>query len=110
MLPAVIGIPFIFSDMPGTKGWLYLVVLGVVQLGVPYILYSKAIKHVTALEASLIPVIEPMLNPVWVFLIIGEVPGLWSLVGGVIVITAVTIRCVVPLRNKSAVIKSDIEA
>ncbi len=107
---AVIGMPFIFSDMPSTSGWLYLVVLGVVQLGIPYVLYSKAIKYVTALEASLIPVIEPMLNPVWVFLFIGEVPGLWSLVGGVIVITAVTIRCVIPLRDKNVVIKSSIDA
>ena len=110
IITAVIGIPFVFTDMPGTAGWINLVVLGVVQLGLPYILYSKAIKHVTALEASLIPVIEPMLNPVWVLLFIGEVPGLWALVGGIIVVAAVTIRCVVPLRNKTAVVKSDIDA
>ncbi|NLK87153.1 MAG: EamA family transporter [Clostridiaceae bacterium] len=110
IITALIGIPFIFTDIPGTAGWINLVVLGVIQLGLPYILYSMAIKHVTALEASLIPVIEPMLNPVWVWLFIGEVPGLWALVGGVIVMAAVTIRCVVPLRNKTAVIKSDIKA
>jgi drug/metabolite transporter (DMT)-like permease len=109
IITAVVGIPFIFSDMPGTTGWINLVVLGVVQLGLPYILYAKAIKHVTALEASLIPVIEPLLNPVWVFLFIGEVPGLWALVGGIIVVTAVTIRCVAPLNNKTAVVKRHID-
>jgi drug/metabolite transporter (DMT)-like permease len=109
IITALIGIPFIFADLPGTAGWINLVVLGVVQLGVPYILYSKAIKYVTALEASLIPVIEPMLNPVWVLLFIGEIPGLWALVGGIIVVAAVTIRCIIPLRNKSTVVKSDID-
>jgi drug/metabolite transporter (DMT)-like permease len=99
ILTAVVGLPFLLGDAPAPKGWLYLVVLGVVQLGLPYILYSKAIKHVTALEASIIPVLEPLLNPVWVFLLLGEAPGKWALVGGVIVIAAVTFRCIVPLRR-----------
>lgn len=98
ILSAIIGIPFIFQNMPDAKGWFALTVLGVVQLGLPYILYSKAIKHVTALEASLIPVIEPILNPVWVFLVIGEAPGKWAFIGGFIVIAAVTGRCLVSLR------------
>lgn len=99
ILTAAVGLPFLLGDAPAPKGWLYLVVLGVVQLGLPYILYSKAIKHVTALEASIIPVLEPLLNPVWVFLLLGEAPGKWALVGGVIVIAAVTFRCIVPLRR-----------
>ncbi len=99
ILTAVVGLPFLLGDAPAPKGWLYLVVLGVVQLGLPYILYSKAIKHVTALEASIIPVLEPLLNPVWVFLLLREAPGKWALVGGVIVIAAVTFRCIVPLRR-----------
>ncbi len=98
ILTAVIGIPFLFQSMPDSKGWLYLVVLGVVQLGLPYILYAKAIKHVTALEASLIPVIEPILNPVWVFLMLGETPGKWALIGGAIVLISVTARCLISLR------------
>jgi drug/metabolite transporter (DMT)-like permease len=99
ILSAIIGIPFIFGAAPDTKGWLCIVVLGVVQLGIPYILYSKAIKHVTALEGSIIPVIEPLLNPVWVFLLLGERPGKWALVGGIIVLAAVTFRCLIPLRK-----------
>jgi len=99
ILTAVIGIPFIFGSMPDTKSWVYLVVLGTVQLGLPYILYSKAIKHVTALEASLIPVLEPILNPVWVLLLMNEVPGKWALIGGLIVLLSVTGRCILSIRS-----------
>lgn len=99
ILTAVIGIPFISRDMPDARGWFFLAILGVVQLGLPYILYSKAIKHVTALEASLIPVIEPILNPIWVFLLLGEKPGSWALVGGLVVIAAITGRCVISIRS-----------
>lgn len=102
LLTALIGVPFLFSNMPDARGWLYLAVLGTLQLGIPYILYSTAIKHVTALEASLIPVIEPILNPVWVYIFLGEAPGKWALAGGMTVITAVTVRCVVPLRSHAS--------
>lgn len=94
ILTAVIGLPFLIGSVPDTSGWVYLVILGVVQLGIPYILYSKAIKHATALEAILIPIIEPLLNPVWVFMMLGEAPGALTLVGGFIVLTAITVRCV----------------
>jgi drug/metabolite transporter (DMT)-like permease len=98
ILTAVIGVPFLSTGMPGGKEWLLLVIMGVVQLGLPYILYAKAIRHVTALEAALIPIIEPILCPVWVFLALGETPGKWAIVGGIIVIVAVTGRCLVSIR------------
>ena len=69
-----------------------IAVLGVVQLGIPYVLYSVAIRRVTALEAILIPMIEPILNPLWVLLKRGEVPGPWSLLGGALVLGAVLLR------------------
>lgn len=95
ILTALIGLPFMFTSMPSISGWTALLILGIFQLGLPYILYSKAIKHVTALEAILIPVLEPILNPVWVLLVLGEKPGLWSLIGGLVVLVSVTARCVV---------------
>jgi drug/metabolite transporter (DMT)-like permease len=98
ILTALIGVPFISVSAPDAKGWLCLLILGVVQLGIPYILYSKAIKHVTALEAVLIPVLEPILNPVWVFLLLGEAPGKWALLGGAIVLLTITGRCLLSLR------------
>jgi drug/metabolite transporter (DMT)-like permease len=81
--------------MPDAKGWIGLLLLGVFQLGLPYILYTAAIKHLAALEASLIPVLEALLNPLWVFLLIGETPGWWAVVGGMIVLGAVTARGVI---------------
>ncbi|MBN2252688.1 MAG: EamA/RhaT family transporter, partial [Kosmotogaceae bacterium] len=54
-----------------------------------------AIKHSTALEAILILMIEPILNPLWVFLFMGETPGRLPLIGGTIVIGAITIRFIV---------------
>ncbi|MBP1761530.1 MAG: rane protein [Firmicutes bacterium] len=94
ILTAVIGLPFLSVSAPNAHGWLLLLILGVVQLGIPYTLYAKAIKHAPALEAILILVIEPLLNPLWVFLMLGEKPGPLVLTGGAIVIAAVTIRCV----------------
>lgn len=95
VLTAVISLPFMFESMPDINGWAGLLFLGVVQLGLAYILYSIAIKNVTALEAVLIPVIEPILNPVWVFVFTGEAPGPWALAGGAVVLVFVTARCVI---------------
>ncbi len=99
ILTFLIGIPFMTGSLPNAKGWLGLVLLGVFQLGCSYILYSEAIKHVTALEGILIPILEPILNPIWVFLIIGEAPGFWAIIGGVIVLISVTLRCMASLRQ-----------
>ncbi len=91
-ITALIGIPFLAFGLPAAADWLPLIVLGVVQLGIPYILYSLAIKHVSALDAILIPVLEPLLNPVWAFLLLRETPGPWALLGGFVVLTSVTMR------------------
>ncbi|MDU4961889.1 MAG: DMT family transporter [Sporomusaceae bacterium] len=93
LLTALIGLPFMFDATPGPQGWFNLVLLGVVQLGLAYTCYSIAIKQLTAIETALIGAIEPVLNPVWVFLVLGEVPGMWAMLGGGIILTAVTLRC-----------------
>lgn len=93
LLAFLVGLPWIVtSPMLPLSGWAALVTLGVVQLGVSYWLYARAIRHVTALEAVLIPVIEPILNPIWVLIFMHERPSPWALVGGAIVLTAVTVR------------------
>jgi len=100
LLAFLIGLPAIVTApaLPGS-GWLMLVVLGVVQLGLSYRFYARAIRHVTALEAVLIPVVEPVFNPLWVLLFVGERPGSLALVGGVIVLGAVTLRAVASIRR-----------
>jgi drug/metabolite transporter (DMT)-like permease len=95
ILTALIGLPFMFQAMPSPSSWVGLVLSGVLQLGLSHVLYATAIKHVTALEAILIAVVEPILNPVWVLLVMGETPGPWALLGGFVVLASVTIRYVV---------------
>ncbi len=100
IVTAILCLPFIFQAQYDSKSVLGVVVLGIVQFGLPYTLYGIAIKHVRALDAVMIAVIEPILNPVWVFLFLGEKPGIWSLLGGVIVLAAVTYNCVMNTAQK----------
>lgn len=95
VLTAIISLPFMFGSMPDTSSWIVLMLLGIFQLGISYILYASAIKHVSALEAILIPVLEPLLNPVWVFLALGELPGPWAFAGAFIVLFAIVGRSVI---------------
>jgi drug/metabolite transporter (DMT)-like permease len=95
VLTSLVSVPFVLDSRPDPSGWATLGFLGVFQLGLPYILYSRAIRHVSALDAILIPAIEPMLSPLWVFLVIGEAPGTWALLGGIIILASVTIRCAI---------------
>lgn len=94
VLTTVIALPFMFEKVPDFKSLTGLILLGVFQLGFSYILFSIAIKNVSALESVLIPMIEPILNPIWVALLLHEIPGFFALIGGAIVISAVTIRCI----------------
>ncbi|MGP8244807.1 MAG: DMT family transporter [Bryobacteraceae bacterium] len=62
--------------------------LGVVQIGVAYWCVTRAVRHVTALEANLLLLLEPALNPIWVWLVQGERPSRWALSGGAIILLA----------------------
>jgi len=99
LLAALIGLPFLFGSFPDTPGWIGLTVLGVVQLGLPYILFTLAIRHVTAVEALLVPMIEPVLNPLWAFLFLGEIPGRFALLGGLVILGSVIGRGLVRSRR-----------
>jgi drug/metabolite transporter (DMT)-like permease len=100
LLAFTIGLPAIVTApaLPAS-GWLLLLLLGVVQLGLSYRFYAQAIKHVTALEAVIIPVVEPILNPLWVLLFFGERPGRLALIGGTLVLGAVTFRAIAAIRT-----------
>ncbi|HTM10020.1 MAG TPA: EamA family transporter [Verrucomicrobiae bacterium] len=69
-----------------------LVVMGVVQLGIPYFLFSKGLEKISLQEASLIVLVEPVLNPVWVAASYGEVPGAATLAGGALILTSLAAR------------------
>jgi drug/metabolite transporter, DME family len=68
--------------------WATLIYLGVFQIGVAYILLTSAVAHIQALHLSLLLLLEPVLNPIWTWLVRGEDPGIWTLIGGAVVITA----------------------
>lgn len=89
ILTFLLAIPFYGSvDFTGANVT-GILLLGVFQLGLSYIFFTTAISHVTALEGILIPVIEPLLNPVWVLLGTGEQPTPYAIIGGIIVLAAV---------------------
>jgi len=99
LLTAFIGIFFlrgVHFSLPDIIG---ILLLGIFQLGISYILYSEAIKHVNAIEASVLMFIEPILNPVWVYLAFGEKPGGLALIGCFIVLTTILVRSVIASRS-----------
>ena len=93
ILTLIIGLPIIISETSfNLHSTILILVLGIIQLGVPYIFYTTAIKHVTALDAIIFPVIEPILNPILVFFILGEALGPWAFLGGSLVLGSVVFR------------------
>lgn len=99
MLTAAIGLPFLLLSPPQPVDWAILLFLGVFQLGIPFIMYSLSLRHLEALEAILIQTLEPILNPIWVFLVLGERPSPLALLGGALVILAVALRAFVATRQ-----------
>lgn len=79
-----------------------LAVMGAVQLGMPYFLFSQGLRTVPLQEASLIALIEPVLNPLWVALIVGEIPSAATLVGGLIILFGLGVRYLWPMLSKPA--------
>lgn len=102
ILTAMIGLPAFFGQVPNANSVIGLLLLGIFQLGLAYVLFTKGTKYVSALEVSLITVLEPILNPLWVVLTIGERPSILALIGGVIVIGAVIGRGILSSRFQAA--------
>ncbi len=71
---------------------LAIVFLGVVQIGVAYLLLTRALSRLPALEASLLLLIEPVLNPIWAWLFLAETPGGWAIAGGAVILGATLVK------------------
>ncbi len=78
-----------------------IAMLGVFQVGLSALLFTAAIKRIPAVFANLIAVIEPVFNPLWVFLALGEAPGLNAIIGGAVIIAAVTGASIISARRPS---------
>lgn len=75
--------------------------LGIIQIGVAYALFTAAMaRGLKSLDASIVGYIEPVLNPIWVFLFIGEQPSRWAMIGGVIIIASVVSHMLMSAKEK----------
>ena len=102
VISAVAGLPIMWNaGMPDTISLLFLLLAGLL-VAVSYTLYAKASTGLSALETVLIPIIDPVMNPVWVFLFLDERPGALTIVGAAVILVSVTIRVVSGLTPSSA--------
>jgi drug/metabolite transporter, DME family len=88
----------------GAVDWAVVIYLGVFQIALAYVLVTSGLRHIPALEASLILLIEPVLNPVWAWLFQGERPGPWALLGGAIILGATTLKGWLDARSQREVV------
>ncbi len=72
--------------------WIVVVLLGTCQLGIPYLFLARAVPRVRALEVGLFLLIEPVLNPIWAWLVHGETPGRATLAAGALILGATAVR------------------
>src|SRR5882724_10701782 len=103
LIAAALTLPWALKAAPQVltaQGAGVLLYLGIVQLGLAYFLFVRGVRRVPAAEASLISMLEPVLNPVWVLIGFGERPGRWAIAGGAVVIAAVVARTLVPQRSE----------
>jgi len=96
ILVALISIPFVLSlEVLTTPDLLMVSFLGVFQIAIAYAFFSSGLKRIYAVEASIIALIEPVLNPVWVFIGYGETPTATAIIGGIIILGAIVVRSLI---------------
>ena len=108
VLIVILMIPLVAPNLPdhisliGLKDTLAILFLGVFQIGIAYLLFTKGIAAgVRSLDASIIGFIEPLLNPVWVFLILREQPSTYAILGGTIIIATVAAHTLAQYRSQN---------
>ncbi len=109
ILVVLLMLPLVFKNppQPHVNDLLAIFFLGVFQIGTAYILFTNGIAGgVRSLDASIIGFIEPLLNPVWVFLFLGERPSFWAIVGGIIILCAIVIHTLKQNQNRISVVEN----
>lgn len=100
MLPLVLNNP---PAQINANDVLAILFLGIFQIGIAYVLFTKGVAAgVRSLDASIIGFVEPLLNPIWVFLMLAERPSRWALVGGAVIICAVIVHTIINSRRTNA--------
>ena len=101
LITAVVCMPFVIqSGVPSLKSIFFLLLVGIVSIGIPSILYTIGIRNVRALTASFITMLEPLLNPLWVIIFAGEVPSTKTILGGILILGFIMIRSIIQNRKK----------
>lgn len=107
ILIVLLMLPFISGNPPqeiNSSDIFAILFLGIFQIGLAYVLFTKGIAGgVRSLDASIIGFIEPLLNPVWVFLFLGESPSMWAVFGGTIIIAAVALHTFFNTRSRARI-------
>lgn len=102
LIAFVAGLPFALPVAASSPlDWAIVAGLGVVQIGVAYVFLTRAMRHVPALEASVLLLLEPALNPLWAWIIHGERPGPWSNAGGLLILGATGLKTWLDSRSSS---------
>lgn len=100
ILTFAVALPFMFrAGLPSATSMAGLALLGVFQMGIPSVLYGRGVAGVTAISVALVTMIEPVLNPVWTAIFLGEYPSLRAVAGGAIILACVTLRTVLKVRK-----------
>ena len=86
LFPALFFDPMLAS---GPVPWVVAILLGIFQLGFAYFFFAKGVQQTGAVTSSIICTAEPILNPIWVFLVVGELPGPLALVGAAVVVASI---------------------
>jgi len=99
-----IALPFALADpaplaAADAADWAVVAYLGAIQIGLAYVLLTRAFRRVGALEASLLLLVEPVLNPIWTWLALGEEPGRWALAGGAVILAATAAKAAFDARR-----------
>ena len=90
LLLAAVLLPFVYRDLALTwKSFAVLLFLGVFQIAIAYMAFVRGLEHVTATQGSLTGMLEPVANPLWVLLFLGERPSVYSIVGAMVVLAAI---------------------
>ena len=101
LVAAAACLPFAWGVASTDGGdWLAVVYLGVFQIGLAYALFTRAVRRVPAVQASLLLMIEPALSPVWAWIVHGERPGPWALTGGAVIVAGTVIWSVIDARDR----------
>jgi drug/metabolite transporter, DME family len=93
LFAAAICLPFVRSPaLIGAPDWAALVYLGVFQVALAYVFLTRGVGQIPALDASLLLLVEPGLNPVWAWIAHGERPSALALGGGALILGATAVK------------------